>query len=103
MSAGFNTGQGLWAHPAVLALAFVAAAAFLLALVAWLQALRIAGTHEPFRQLGLRKWVMGMAVLPYMPDAAMPYVKRYMLGFGVFFAAILSIFGLVWFGLARES
>jgi len=79
-------------HPVAIVLGLCAAGAFVFALIQILGAFRAANADPAFRALGLRKWVMGVFVFAHMPDSALPYVKRYFVGFGLFMASILGIF-----------
>ena len=81
----------------VVVLALLGAGAFLVALVSAIDAWMKSWNHPPFRALGLRKWGMGIFALKYMPAAAMPYVKRYFVAFGVFMASVLGIIAYSWF------
>jgi hypothetical protein len=88
MDAGTPT---LLDHPVQLALILVALAALLFTIFSFAQAWSMSRGHPDFDRLGIKKWVMGSAVVGYMPPAAMTYVKRYFIGFAAF---ILSIVGL---------
>lgn len=68
----------------------VAVAAWLVAAVSAFQAWRIAERHPPYRALGFSRYLNWMGSLKHMPAEAGPHLRRFYLGFAVFFAAILG-------------
>ena len=87
-----DTGApSLLASPIPLLLIAVAAIAFVYGLVSSLKAWRLSYGHPQFDALGFRKWVMGAAVIAYMPPAAIPYIKQYFAGLAVFILAFAGL------------
>jgi hypothetical protein len=72
-------------------LVVVAAAAFVFAVFSALKAWSLSYGHPAFDALGWKKWIMGTLVIGYMPPVAIPFVKRYFMGFGVFILAIVGV------------
>ncbi len=69
----------------------------LLAFGAWLvaawsifRAWTLAERHPPYRALGLKRFVNWMGAIQFMPDEAMPHLKRLYLAFAVFFMALIA-------------
>jgi hypothetical protein len=83
--------QSLWANPVVLLFGAVAVIAFVYAVASSLKAWSLSYGHPAFDALGIKKWFMGVAVIAYMPPAALPYLKRYFAGFIVFMLALLAL------------
>ena len=83
--------QSMGANPVVILLVAVAVIAFVYALVASLKALSLSYGNPAFDALGIKKWFMGVAVIPYMPPAAIPFVQRYFAGFVVFMLALIAL------------
>ncbi len=80
-----------WPTPVQFALLVLAVGAFVFAVASSLKAWRLSYGHPAFDALGFRKWVMGTAVIAYMPAPAIVYVKRYFLGFVIFMLALLGL------------
>lgn len=78
-------------NPVPTLLVVVAVAAFAFAVFSALKAWSLSFGHPAFDALGWKKWIMGTLVIRYMPATAMPYIKRYFLGAGVFILAIVSV------------
>ena len=67
----------------------VAVGAWLVAAWSCFQAWRISERHPPYRALGLKRFVNWMGAFRYMPDEAMPHLKRLYLAIAVFFVAVI--------------
>jgi hypothetical protein len=83
--------QAMGANTVVILLIAVAAIAFLYALVASLKAWSLSYGNPAFDALGLKKWFMGVLVIPYMPAAAIPFIRRYFAGAAVFALALIAL------------
>ena len=83
--------QSMWANPVVVVLAGVAVIAFVYAVVSSLKAWSLSYGNPAFDALGMKKWFMGALVIPHMPPAAIPYIKRYFAGFIVFALALIGL------------
>lgn len=84
-------GATAWASPVRLLLLAIAIGAFVFAVMSSLKAWRLSYGHAAFDALGVRKWLIGTAVIAYMPPVAIPYVKRYFAGFMVFMLALITL------------
>ncbi|WP_439576151.1 hypothetical protein [Phreatobacter sp.] len=74
----------------VAAVGLVAVGAWLVAVWSCFQAWRISERHPPYRALGLKRFVNWMGAIRYMPDEAMPHLKRLYLAIAVFFVAVIA-------------
>ncbi|MDP3547773.1 MAG: hypothetical protein Q8S29_16505 [Phreatobacter sp.] len=72
------------------ALALVAFGAWLVAAWSMIRAWIISERHPPYRALGFRRFVNWMGAIRFMPDEAMPHLKRLYLAFAVFFMALIA-------------
>lgn len=89
----------LLANPPAFVLLAVAVGAFVFGLVSMTRAWRIAETHPPpFAALGFKRWMMGYAALPYMPDAAMVHMKRHFFSVLAMAACLLALVAVLWAG-----
>lgn len=84
-------------NPLQIALVMLALFAFAFAVWSALRAWGMSLGSPGFNQLGWKKWVMGTAVIAYMPASAMPHVKAYFGGFAVFILAIVGLAATVAF------
>ena len=73
---------------AVIALAAVGA--WLVAAWSAFQAWLVSERHPPYRALGLKRFVNWMGAIQFMPDEAMPHLRRLYLAFAVFFMALIA-------------
>ena len=86
--------------PLVVVLIAVAVAACIFGIVSMVRAWRISADHPPFAALGWKSRLMGYAALPYMPDAAMPHVKRHFFSVLTMVACLLFLIVVMWAGRA---
>ena len=91
-----NTAVPIYANPVTLTLFVLAIAAFIFGVVSMIRAWRIAGTHPPFAALGRKRWMMGYAALPYMPQAAMLHVKRHFFSTVAVAVCLLAMIAVLW-------
>jgi hypothetical protein len=75
----------------------IAGIVFIVALGAWLvaafsafQAWVISERHEPYRALGLSRFVNWWGSIKHMPPEAGPHIARFTKAFGVFFLAVIA-------------
>lgn len=69
----------LWSSPLVMALVAIAVGAAVFGMLSMARAWRAAAQHAPFRALGWKRFAMGYAAVPYMPEEAMAHVRRHFL------------------------
>lgn len=97
---GAETLPNPWMHPAVFVLVALMVAAFCTAVYSAFRAFFLSRDYQPYRDLGLKRWMMGTLVIRYMPADAIVYVKRYVAAFAVF---ILSLAGLFIFSYVQSA
>ncbi|MCA0319161.1 MAG: hypothetical protein LCH88_13940 [Proteobacteria bacterium] len=68
----------------------IAAGAWLVAAWSAFQAWVISERHEPYRALGLSRFVNWMGAIKYMPAEAKPHLVRFYKAVGVFFIAVIA-------------
>ena len=68
----------------------IALRAAIFGMISMARAWRASAEHEPFRALGWKRYAMGYAAVPYMPEAAMVHVRRHFLSVMVMAACLLS-------------
>jgi hypothetical protein len=61
----------IWSSLLVLVLVAIAAGAAIFGMISTARTWQISAQHEPFRALGWRRFAMGYAAVPYMPEAAL--------------------------------
>ena len=91
-----STTVRIYANPVTLALFVLAIAAFIFGVVSIIRAWRIAGRHPAFAALGRKRWLMGYAALPYMPQAAMVHVKRHFFSTVAMAVCLLAMIAVLW-------
>ena len=95
-------GSSILSTPLLIGLYAVAVGASVVSLSQWIQALRASRNHPSFQALGFRRWIMGVAVLKYMPQAASVHIKRYFVAFTVFMLSVLGIAAVAWLGIPQR-
>ena len=88
--------MSLWENPLAVGLIVLTAAAFAIGLVSLLRAWRLAARHQPFRDLGHKRWFMAHRVLPHLPEAAVPHMKRHLFSLLVMTSSLAALFVLIW-------
>jgi hypothetical protein len=91
-----GSGGSIWSNPLVLALFAIGIGAFVFGLLSMARAWQLASRHRPFMDLGVRRWMMGYAVLPYMPEESMVYVRRHFISVITTVASLLALIAVVW-------
>jgi len=87
-------------NPLALVLFAAAIAAFVFGIVSMIRAWRISSNHPPFAALGFKRWMMGYAVLPHMPEAATVHMKRHFFSVLAMAACLLALVVVLWAGRA---
>jgi hypothetical protein len=93
-----SSAHPLLSNPLALLLFAAAVAAFVFGIVSMIRAWRISWAHPPFAALGFKRWMMGYAALPYMPEAAMVHVKRHFFSVLTMAACLLALIAVLWIG-----
>ncbi len=86
----------------IFGLVAIAIGALLFALYSAIRAWSLSFGHPAFDNLGMRKWFMGIAVVPYMPLPARAYITQYLVGFAVFIVAIVGFALTIAFSVTSE-
>jgi hypothetical protein len=93
-----GTANPILSNPLALVLLAGAIAAFVFGIVSMIRAWRMSWNHPPFAALGFKRWLMGYAALPYMPEAAMVHVKRHFFSVLAMAACLLALLAVLWIG-----
>jgi hypothetical protein len=94
--------ETMWS-PLVLALIGIAIAACIFGMISMAHAWRVSASHPPFAALGWKRWLMGYAALPYMPEAATVHLKRHFFSMLTMAACLLALIVILWSGRAYQE
>jgi hypothetical protein len=96
-----SEAAAIWSSPLVMVLVAIAAGAAIFGMISMARAWAASAQHAPFRALGWKRFAMGYAAVPYMPEAAMVHVRRHFLSVMVMAACLLAILATIWINTPR--